>query len=66
MERLAFSLFEAAEAANLSRAQIHRFIIEGRGPRFRKAGRRTIILRSDLEEWLRTLPVIDSGGDCCD
>lgn len=61
MERLAFTIFEAAESANISRSLIYKHIANGTGPRFRKAGNRTLILREDLIVWLRTLPDNRSG-----
>lgn len=56
MEHLSFTLYEAAEVAGVSRSLIYKTIGEGRGPRFRKAGNRTILLKEDLEAWLRSLP----------
>jgi predicted DNA-binding transcriptional regulator AlpA len=59
MDKLAYSVFEAVEATHIPRAVIYRYIADGRGPKFRKAGSRTIILKSDLLAWLETLPVVE-------
>jgi excisionase family DNA binding protein len=56
MEQLTYSVSEAAEAANISHSFLYKCVANGVGPRFRKAGTRTLILKSDLEEWLRSLP----------
>lgn len=56
MELLAYTIHQAADAANISRSLIYKCIGAGLVPRFRKAGTRTIILKEDLEAWLRSLP----------
>jgi excisionase family DNA binding protein len=54
-EKLAFSVAEAAVHADLCRDNIYRAIRDG-DLRARKAGRRTLILRTDLEAYLQNLP----------
>lgn len=61
MEKLAFTIPEAVEAANISRSFLYKLIAEKRGPVFRKAGNRTLILKRDLEHWLKTLPTTRSN-----
>ena len=55
MEPLAYSVAATAAASGISASSIKRLIREGRLP-IRKIGRRTIILRDDLEALLRSLP----------
>lgn len=57
MDRLALTLYEACEVANVPQSLIYRSLAAGTGPKFRKAGNRTLILKEDLEAWLRTLPI---------
>lgn len=53
--KLAYSIVEATEEARIGRTSIYDAI--GRGELVaRKVGRRTIILREDLETWLRSRP----------
>jgi excisionase family DNA binding protein len=52
---MAFSVAEAAVHANVCRDLIYAAIRAG-DLRARKAGRRTLILRSDLEAYLQELP----------
>ena len=53
--KLAFSVAEAAVYAGVCRDSIYGAIRQG-GLRARKAGRRTLILRDDLEHYLHQLP----------
>jgi excisionase family DNA binding protein len=55
MDKLAFGISEAAEKSNTSRSQLYCEISSGRLAA-RKRGKRTLILREDLESWLRGLP----------
>jgi excisionase family DNA binding protein len=55
---LAFSVAEAAVHANVCRDLIYAAIRAG-DLRARKAGRRTLILRCDLEAYLQQLPGLD-------
>lgn len=55
--KLAFSVSEAVEISGISRSFLYKCIAQGKGPKFRKAGSRTLILRSDLEAWLKNLPL---------
>ena len=70
--KLAFSVAEAAVHADVCRDNIYSAIREGRLSA-RKAGRRTLILRTDLEAYLSNLPrlelsnasqgrLVDTGG----
>ena len=52
--QLAYSVGEAAEAAKICRTIIYRMINEKK-LKARKIGRRTIILHTDLEEFLNNL-----------
>ncbi len=53
--RLALSIAEAARASDLSKSWLYIEMANGRLP-FRKAGTRRLILASDLEAFLRSLP----------
>lgn len=55
VDRLAYSVEEAAACLGLSRAHMYRMIAQGR-LKPRKAGKRTLILRSDLVAFLEALP----------
>jgi excisionase family DNA binding protein len=57
-EKLAFSVDEAARRADTCRDKIYGAINAGQ-LRARKNGRRTLILATDLESYLRNLPVIE-------
>ena len=52
-----FSVAEACVVAGIGRTKIYESIESGR-LKARKIGKRTIILRSDLQEFLQSLPVI--------
>ncbi len=54
-DTLAFSVEEAAKAAGLGRTLIFQEIRNG-NLIARKIGRRTVILREDLERWLKSRP----------
>jgi excisionase family DNA binding protein len=54
-QKLAFSVAEAAVHADLCRDYVYTAIRDG-SLRARKAGRRTLILRADLEAFLEELP----------
>lgn len=53
--KLALSPEQAAEAAGIGRTQLFQLIRSGE-LKARKCGRRTIILRNELNEWLQSLP----------
>jgi excisionase family DNA binding protein len=55
MTKLAATINEAVEMSGLSRSAIYRAIKEERIPK-RKNGARTLILVSDLEKFLTSLP----------
>lgn len=55
LDRLAFSIAESAQIAGLSRSSLYIAIADGR-LKTRKNGRRTIILREDLQSFLASLP----------
>ena len=59
--KLAFSVAASAVLADVCKDQIYDAIREGR-LRARKAGRRTLILQSDLEDYLSKLPVLELRG----
>ncbi len=54
LEPLAYTIDESREAARVGRTTIYQEIAAGRLIA-RKVGRRTIILRDDLESWLARL-----------
>ena len=59
--KLAFTIKEAARATGLSRSLL--YVAIGRGAlHARKCGARTLILETDLREFLRRLPVFPEGG----
>jgi excisionase family DNA binding protein len=53
--RIAYSILEAAEATSLGRSTIEEAVAKGRLPA-RKFGARTLILASDLQKLLESLP----------
>jgi excisionase family DNA binding protein len=55
MHKLAFTILEACEFSGLGRSSIYRLFETG-ALTPRKAGRRTLILREDLEVFIRNLP----------
>jgi excisionase family DNA binding protein len=55
LEQMAYSPLEAARATGQSRGKIFKDIREGK-LRAVKSGSRTLILRADLEAYLRDLP----------
>ena len=69
MEKLAFTIQEAAQASSLGQTSIYKAIREGR-LRCRKCGSRTLIIRDDLMSFLDDLPFeikrppgVGSGSD---
>ncbi len=56
MPILAFSVSEAADLAGVPRTVLDGLILIGQGPKARRVGSRNIILRADLEKWLKALP----------
>jgi excisionase family DNA binding protein len=59
-ERLALGILEAARAAGVGRSTIYENINSGQ-LKARKAGRRTLILRADLQAWLDSFPVLKAA-----
>lgn len=59
--RLTFSLADAASAIGVGKSTLHELIATGKIP-VRKLGRRSLILREDLEAYVQSLPV--SGEQC--
>lgn len=55
-EALALNVVGAAHLMGICRSTVFAEIAAGR-LKARKAGRRTLILRSDIDEWLSSLPV---------
>ena len=57
MSIFALTLSEAAELAAIPKSTLEASIVLGQGPKARRLGKRTVvILREDLENWLRSLP----------
>lgn len=54
-EPIAFTIEEAAFAAKISRSELYRALQRG-NLTAKKQGRRTLILRTDLEHYLSSLP----------
>jgi excisionase family DNA binding protein len=59
--RLAFSLADAASAIGVGKSTLHELIATGKLP-VRKLGRRSLVLREDLEAYVQSLPL--SGEQC--
>jgi excisionase family DNA binding protein len=58
---LLFSLADAASAIGVGKSILHELIASGKLP-VRKLGRRSLILREDLEDYLQGLPVRAQQG----
>jgi excisionase family DNA binding protein len=61
MNKLAFTITQAVALCPFGRSLLYEEIRKGRLPA-RKIGRRTFILRSDLERFLTEMPVIGEGA----
>lgn len=61
VERLAYSITEATVYLGFARDKVYEEIRAGR-LRAKKAGRRTLILASDLNKYLASLPDLELGG----
>jgi excisionase family DNA binding protein len=57
-DRLAYSIEEAAEAANTGKTAPYEALGSGELPAH-KRGRRTLILATDLRDWLQRLPALE-------
>ena len=55
MDKIAYSIAEAAAAANISRSRFYELLNAGEGPPTIKLGRRRLIRRAALDEWLASL-----------
>jgi excisionase family DNA binding protein len=58
---LAYTVSEAANAAALGRTTVYAAIRRGELTA-RKAGRRTVVLHADLQDWLNTLAPITAAN----
>ena len=58
---LAFSLADAALAIGVGKSTLHELTATGKLP-VRKLGRRSLVLREDLEAYVQSLPL--SGEQC--
>jgi excisionase family DNA binding protein len=56
-----FSVADVTKASGAGRSTIYEEIASGRLPA-RKLGRRTIILKSDYQKWLASLPTLKPSG----
>ena len=61
-DRLAFSLADAASAIGVGKSTLHELIATGQLP-VRKFGRRSLVLREDLEDYLQGLSVRGEQGE---
>jgi excisionase family DNA binding protein len=59
-DRLAYGIAEAMQAASVGRTLLYEAIAAKR-LRARKAGNRTLILKTDLQAWLESLPEAKEG-----
>jgi|ERR1700683_1046745 excisionase family DNA binding protein len=57
-DRLAYSIAEAAEAADTGKTALYEALGSGELPAH-KRGRRTLILAADLRDWLQRLPALE-------
>jgi excisionase family DNA binding protein len=55
VEKLAYSPREATEAASVGKTRLYAAIASG-ALKSRKLGRKRLILRDDLQSWLKELP----------
>ncbi|MGB3347890.1 MAG: helix-turn-helix domain-containing protein [Brucella anthropi] len=55
-EAVAYNVTDAASQAGVGRSTLYKAISAGELPA-RKLGKRTLVLRSDLENWSKTLPI---------
>ena len=62
IDRMAYSIAEAVQATGISRGQFYKLLHEGQLTR-RKVGKRTLILREDLQNFLRSRPTAPWRGD---
>jgi excisionase family DNA binding protein len=62
VEKVAYSIAEAAAASNISRSRLYELLTAGEGPPTIKLGRRRLIRRAALDEWLASLEGIDELG----
>jgi excisionase family DNA binding protein len=58
LQREGLSILEASAVAGIGRTKIYEAISEGR-LKARKFGKRTIVLRADLQTFLSGLPVVE-------
>ena len=58
---LALGIVDAARAAGVGRSTVYENINAG-ALKARKAGRRTLILRADLQAWLDSFPVVKAAA----
>jgi excisionase family DNA binding protein len=58
LQREGLSILEACAVAGIGRTKIYEAILEGR-LKARKFGKRTIVLRADLQTFLSGLPVVE-------
>ncbi len=56
-QKLAYTYHEACEISGITSTFLQKAIRAGKGPKFRRAGGRVIILHKDLDKWLQSLPV---------
>jgi predicted DNA-binding transcriptional regulator AlpA len=52
---IALSVSATAESIGISRSQLYQLIKEGKGPQVTKIVKRTVILITDRDAWLKTL-----------
>jgi predicted DNA-binding transcriptional regulator AlpA len=55
-DKIALSIEEAAHVAGIGRTFLYELSKQPDGITFRKIGKRSVVLRSELESWLSRLP----------
>jgi hypothetical protein len=57
------AIYVGVSQASLEKSRISGLLIGVKAPPYRRAGRKTLYLRSDLDAWLESLPVYQHSAD---